>query len=691
MGSIRLHRLIATAVCLSLVGLSFPAWAATLDPRLQSLIGSPFPDGEIPVIVTFRGGVEPMALRDGAEKRQPRLASLLKERAGSSQKAARDFLRSRNVADIKELNIINGLAFSASVETLRELAARADVAAMSYDEVLYPPEIVPALTVGRAESNISLIKAPELWSLGYAGQGIVVATMDTGVDATHPDLASRWRGGNNSWFDPNGEHLTPIDLDGHGTSAMGVILGGDDDDSYIGVAPEARWIAVKIFNDAGAASTSAILEGFDWLLDPDYDPATDDAPHVVNNSWGFEEAPNICDESVTFLRQSVAMLKAAGIAVLFPAGNLESDSLSEEAPFYSSIAPASYPESFAVGSVGTMTSETAISNFSLRGPSACDGTIYPELVAPGFYVKTTGLTAEAPYQYVTGTSIAVPHVAGAMALLLSAFPDTRIDALESALKISATDLGPTGADNTYGYGLLNVRNAYALLNGTLLGIIDPVAPTNDSLLPFGHVAVGSSATQSLILHNDGSELLLVQSLAVDPSASPFSVVEHNCAAPVAPGGRCTVTLKFAPTVHQAFGAQLLVASNGSAGGVSSVELTGSGNTPPPAPQPLAPVDGASNVVLPVTLRWSLPADVDADTVRSEVSVSAYSDFRDSTPIAVAALEIPQGKMLLAGAGGLLVCFFLTAARRPNQLRLILGVLFASGVESSSKCTTEARG
>lgn len=338
MGRFRLLRLLLTAVCVSLLGISLPATGATLDPRLQSLINSPAPDGEIPVIVTFRGGVEPMALRDEAGTRQPRLASLLKERAASSQKAARDFLRSRNVADIKDLNIINGLAFTASVDTLRELAARADVVAMSYDEVLYPPEIVPALTAGPAESNISLIKAPELWSLGYAGQGIVVATMDTGVDATHPDLASRWRGGNNSWFDPNGEHLTPIDLDGHGTSAMGVILGGDDDGSYIGVAPEARWIAVKIFNDAGAASTSAILDGFNWLLDPDDDPATDDAPHVVNNSWGFE-APNICDESVTFLRQAVALLKAAGIAVLFPAGNLVSDSLSEEAPFTAASPP----------------------------------------------------------------------------------------------------------------------------------------------------------------------------------------------------------------------------------------------------------------------------------------------------------------------------------------------------------------
>ena len=560
MGRFRLVRLLLTAVCVSLLGFSFPATSATLDPRLQSLINAPAPDGEIPVIVTFRGGVEPMALRDEAGKRQPRLASLLRERAASSQKAARDFLRSRNIRDIKNLNIINGLAFTAGVDTLRELATRADVVAMSYDEVIYPPEIVPALTAGPAESNISLIRAPELWSLGYAGQGIVVATMDTGVDATHPDLGSRWRGGNNSWFDPNGEHLTPIDLDGHGTSAMGVILGGDDDDTYIGVAPEARWIAVKIFNDAGAASTSAILDGFDWLLDPDYDPATDDAPHVVNNSWGFEEAPNVCDATVTHLRQAVAMLKTAGIAVLFPSGNTGPN------PF-TSVAPASYSESFAVGSVGTMTSETTISDFSGRGPSACDGTIYPELVAPGFYVKTTGLTADGSYYYVTGTSIAVPHAAGAMALLLSAFPDTRIDELEAALKSSATDLGPVGADNSYGYGLLNVRSAYDLLNV---------------------------------------------------------------------------------------------------------------NTPPPAPQPLFPADGADGVVLPVTLSWDILPDADGDAVTSEVRISTFADFRDSTPITVAFSGIPAGGMLFAGAGGIFIPLFF-AARRRNTRRWLGAALLASAL------------
>lgn len=214
-----------------------------------------------------------------------------------------------------------------------------------------------------------------------------------------------------------------------------------------------------------------------------------------------------------------------------------------------------------------MTSETTISNFSLRGPSACDGTIYPELVAPGFYVKTTGLTAEAPYYYVTGTSIAVPHAAGAMALLLSAFPDTRIDELEAALKSSATDLGPVGADNSYGYGLLNVRSAYALLNY---------------------------------------------------------------------------------------------------------------NTPPPAPQPLFPADGAVGVAIPVTLRWDILADADGDAVTSEVRISTFADFRDSTPISVASFALPASGILFAGAGGIFIPFFFVTRRRSTR-RWLCAALLASAL------------
>jgi subtilisin family serine protease len=136
------------------------------------------------------------------------------------------------------------------------LAARPDVREVRPSVTIQAPAPTAAAgaatTAGPAEPNVALVNAPALWDLGYRGQGVVGANVDTGVDVTHPDLAGRWRGGSNSWYDPNGEHpTTPTDVNGHGTWTMGAMVGGDAGGTAVGVAPDARWIAVKIFNDRG--------------------------------------------------------------------------------------------------------------------------------------------------------------------------------------------------------------------------------------------------------------------------------------------------------------------------------------------------------------------------------------------------------------------------------------------------------
>ncbi len=301
--------------------------------------------------------------------------------------------------------------------------------------------------------NLNAIRAPELWSQGIIGQGVVVANMDTGVDVQHPDLAARWRGGANSWYDPYGEHpLTPYDENGHGTQSMGVMVGGDATGTTLGVAPGAKWIAVKVFNDAGNASNSVVHLGFQWLLDPDGDPLTDDAPGVVNNSWSFQQWPGQC---ITEFLPDIQVLRAAGIAVVFAAGN------TGPAP-NSNVSPGNNTEGYSVGAVD---SGLSIANFSGRGPSACDGGIFPRLVAPGVLVPTTGLShGGVPVAVLaSGTSFAAPHVAGSMALLLSASPQATVAQLEGALVGSAQDLGAPGADNNYGNGLVDVVLANELL------------------------------------------------------------------------------------------------------------------------------------------------------------------------------------------------------------------------------------
>ena len=182
--------------------------------------------------------------------------------------------------------MINGMALTAPAGLISTLGNQPGIENIRLDYELSPPDTYYG-DVGPVEWNLDRIKAPQMWSLGYTGQGSVVAVMDSGVDRHHPDLANTYRGGTNSWLDPYGEHEFPTDLTGHGTNVTGIIVAGDASGAAIGVAPQSQWIAVKIFNDAGIAFSSAIQEGFQWLLDPDEDPNTDDAPDVVNNSWGL--------------------------------------------------------------------------------------------------------------------------------------------------------------------------------------------------------------------------------------------------------------------------------------------------------------------------------------------------------------------------------------------------------------------
>jgi bacillopeptidase F len=344
------------------------------------------------------------------------------------------------------------MAVTARVDVIRELASQPGIESIRLDGTLSAPGPAPAVSAS-PEWNLAAIGAPELWDLGYTGAGVVVANMDTGVDINHNDLLARWRVGTNGWFDPNNEHATPYDRDGHGTQTMGIIVGGDATGSSIGVAPGAQWIAVKIFDDAGQASYSDIHQGFQWILDPDGNLATDDAPDVVNNSWGYEQLVNQC---FTEFQVDISALKAADIAVVFSGGNA--------GPLAStSLSPGNNIDSLAVGAVDDGSN---VAGFSSRGPSACGGDIYPDVVAPGVNIKTSDLTFGIfPDSdiIVSGTSFAAPHVSGAMALLLSAMPDATVSELEAALQDSTLDLGSSGPDDDSGYGLIDVLEAFLLL------------------------------------------------------------------------------------------------------------------------------------------------------------------------------------------------------------------------------------
>jgi subtilisin family serine protease len=431
-----------------------PVPANKIDPALQKKIDTLQTGEFITVIVQLRQRATlPNGNNMSRSERLSRVIDALKATANGTQGPLRSLLqvqrRRGNVQNFNPFWIINGFSVTANANTIKTLTKFSDVLSISSDTLDIVPASFTPPTLGAPEQGVSLVMASSLWDMGYTGQGVVIASMDSGVDLSHPDLVNRWRGGTNSWYDPFGQHtVQPIDKSGHGTATMGVMVGGDAGGTSIGVAPGAQWIAARVFNDQGQSTATAVHLGYQWLLDPDSDPLTADAPQIVNNSWSY--ATPGCNLEFELDLQS---LRAAGILPIFAAGNSGPSA-------GTSLSPANNPSAFAVGAIN---SSSLIYGLSSRGPTDCGGStgVFPELVAPGVNINSTDLGGF--YATSSGTSLSAPHVSGGLALLLSAYPNLSASQQESVLVSTGFDLGAAGPDDAYGNGRLDLTAAFQWL------------------------------------------------------------------------------------------------------------------------------------------------------------------------------------------------------------------------------------
>ena len=386
------------------------------------------------------------------------------------------------------------LVKNGTLDLLKQLANLPEVNRIIADfSLVYhtPVEKIENNNRGLFNWGISMIQADSVWLMGIKGDGVVIGGQDTGYDWKHPAIKSKYRGfdtinqttnHNYNWHDaihernpayadslvnPCGfDSKEPCDDNSHGTHTMGTMVGSiGENEVTIGIAPNSKWIGARNM-DRGWGKLSTYLEAFEWLLAPTdslgKNPKPNLAPHVINNSWycSLEEG---CNPSNWGIMDTVMnSLRDAGIVVVISAGNAGGACGTVTGP------PALFQNSFAIGA--TAINDT-IAGFSSRGPVFYNNISYnkPNVSAPGVNIPSS--VPNGGYSSYSGTSMAGPHVAGAVALIISANPTLagKVDLIESILEETAEPkttnqdcdniLGMNVPNAVYGYGRINVYKA----------------------------------------------------------------------------------------------------------------------------------------------------------------------------------------------------------------------------------------
>ncbi len=391
--------------------------------------------------------------------------------------------------------IANALAVRGTQADVQALAGRAEVALLRANrltmlEALQPamqPEISGSLAPSFAPAscnpdengicwNIAQIGANRVWQdFGVSGQGITVANIDSGVTYDHPALVEQYRGyqasnsfqHNYNWFDPDHLSNVPDDFGYHGTHTMGTMVArgdGSDTQPAVGVAPGSSWISARGCQTTFCSDIN-LMASAQWLLAPtdleEENPRPDLRPHIVNNSWADSIGGNQQYAGYT------TAWRAAGIFPVFAAGNGENRQCGTVA------SPGDYAH---VVGVGATNQNDLIASFSSIGPSI-EGQLKPDISAPGQSIASTFSGEGLSYGTLQGTSMAAPHVVGAVALLWSANPyligdyeatyailaETAVPRTDS--RFATTQFASCDAamapNNVYGYGRLDAYAAVA--------------------------------------------------------------------------------------------------------------------------------------------------------------------------------------------------------------------------------------
>lgn len=450
-----------------------------IGEKLSTIIAESTPDEFIPVFLMLTKQLNPGYFISRAEQmtkseRRQFVISECKLLALETQKDILSYLKNKE-SEGKVINIVpswstNAIGLRVKPDVISELARRSDVYQIGYSQPLTLAD------GGRVEESnyktiefipdngreipwgIDKINADDVWALGYTGSGIVVGHMDSGVKYDHPDLADHmWDGSGigypNHGYDFSHNDNDPMDTNGHGTATAGILAGDGTNGSNTGVAPDAQIMAIKIY----PGNVSTWIRAVDFALENDAD--------LLSCSVGWRDPDSLTKE---LCRNMSDVVYAAGLVWCCAAGNFSSHYPVPQ----DIIAPSCCPGPWyapnggngAIIAVGASDSLDSIASWSAYGPTAWNkfpyndypyppGLMKPDVAAPGVYCKTISLGTG--YHETSGTSIAQPHVAGTVALMLSKNPALTPRQIDSLIQTAAADIEIAGRDSLSGAGRID--------------------------------------------------------------------------------------------------------------------------------------------------------------------------------------------------------------------------------------------
>ena len=465
-----------------------------IDPLLTEEMGRRGDDEKIDVVVIMKSRYDRMQLNRRADyfptraARREFVVNELKAFAEASQYDLRHSLaelqRNGLTTEPSILWMANALYFSATKSAVESLSKRADVEMIGYAiERNWIPDgevAMPASATREITQNVIKVGDDQVWALGYTGEGVVVAVIDTGVNYNHLDVADHlWDGGSefpHHGYDVKNNDNDPMDDHGHGSHCAGTVCGDGTAGSQTGMAPNATLMCVKCLDSSGNGGVTSISAGIQWAVEHGCD--------MFSMSLGIA---NSTVSERTLLRHTCDAALDAGIVGAIAAGN-EGDKLWQY-PIPNNVrvpgsCPPPYMDEVQGANPGALSCSVCVgavdyndnaANFTSNGPVTWTNTefgdyeydpgiglIRPDVCAPGVSIKSLNYATNSGYTNMSGTSMATPCVAGCMALMLSKDINLSPEDICRILEETALPLSPSKS-NIYGFGRVNVLDAIELV------------------------------------------------------------------------------------------------------------------------------------------------------------------------------------------------------------------------------------